>query len=255
MSLAAWLHDPARVLLGTSQAIERARARGLEQVDPDDLLAGMLLAVSRFGIVDLGDRVIDLAELDLRFDLPNPDVTLRPRYTPAAVAVFDRAARVAQSDGGARLAPIHLLVALGEHAVPIFSRIAVRYGVDPTGWRRLLAAIPPPGPNTVDAGSTSAAAVRLAGVDDLLTPDDAARLLGVHIQTLRGYIRSGKIGAFRVAGERAIRLRREDIAVLLEHLRVRLPTSLPPIGVSPTPSLRSSTSTSIPNPTRRLEPS
>ena len=95
------------------------------------------------------------------------------------MAVFDRAARVARSDGGARLAPIHLLVALGEHSVPFFSRIAVRDGVDPTGWRRGRAAIPPPGPLTVEIGTISPTAVRLAGMDDLLTPDEAARLLGV----------------------------------------------------------------------------
>jgi hypothetical protein len=29
-SVRAWLHDPERVLLGTSQAIERARIRGAE---------------------------------------------------------------------------------------------------------------------------------------------------------------------------------------------------------------------------------
>jgi hypothetical protein len=40
--------------------------------------------------------------------------------------------------------PIHLLVALGEHSAPTLSRIAVRYGVERTGWRRLLAAITPP---------------------------------------------------------------------------------------------------------------
>lgn len=231
MNVAAWLHDPERVLLGTSQAIERVRARGAESIEPDDLMAGMLLAVSRFGIVDLGERVIDLTSLDLRFDMPSAVVEVKPRYTDAAVAVFEQAARVARADGGARLAPIHLLVALGEHSVLTFSKIAVRYGVDPTGWRRLLAAIRPP--------RTSRAALKPVVIPSghlprpesagLLTPDEAAGLLGVQIQTLRTLIRVGKVPAFRVAGERAIRIRREDLGALLAHQNV----PLKPTGAAP----------------------
>jgi excisionase family DNA binding protein len=237
VSSAERLYDPDRVLLGTTHAIERVRARSAEAIEPDDLLAGVLLAVARFGIVDLGDRVIDLADLDLRFDLPVPDLALKPRYTPAAAAVFDRAVRVARADGGARLAPIHLLVALGDPSVPAFARLAERLGIDATGWRRALAAVPMPArPQAPDPqGASDPAALRerapaaappspldLSGA--LLTPEEAARALGVHIQTLRGYIRAGKLPAFRVAGERAIRIRRDDLAALLEHLRV-LPAS------------------------------
>lgn len=230
MSLAQRLHDPDRVLAGTSQAIEQARGRGVESIEPDDLLAGILLAVARFGIVDLGEVALDLAELGLRYDLPPPHTTLKPRYSPAAVAVFDRAARVARADGAPRLAPIHLLVALGEVGPPGFARVAARAGVDAAGWRRLLAAIVPPAPkppaDTAPAGVAAAPVAGTAGpgaFDGLLTPDDAARALGVHIQTLRGYIRSGRLPALRVAGERAIRIRRDDLAALLEHLRVGTP--------------------------------
>jgi excisionase family DNA binding protein len=233
------LHDPERVLVGTSHAIERVRGRGAEAIEPDDLLAAMLLAVSRFGILDLGDRVIDLAELDLRFDLPTPDVALKPRYTPAAAAVFDRAVRVARADGGLRLAPIHLLVALGDPAVPTFARLAARFDLDPTGWRRRLAAIAAPTrvPGERDGAAvvagrpqaSDAAAAPPSPLPELLTPDDAARALGVHIQTLRGYIRAGKLPAYRVAGERAIRIRRDDFVALLEHLRV-------PTGPAETPA-------------------
>ncbi len=43
--------------------------------------------------------------------------------------------------------------------------------------------------------------------------------LGLHIQTIRGYIKSAKLPALRIAGERAIRLRREDLDALLEPLQ------------------------------------
>ena len=223
MSSAERLHDPDRILVGTSQAIERARARGVEAIDPDDLLAGMLLAVARFGIVDLGSQAIDLGALGLRFDLPSPDLSLKPRYTPAAAAVFDRAARIARGDGAARLAPIHLLVALDDPAIPTFAAIVRHCGIGPVGWRRLLAATSPPSPGArAPAAGVNAvpAAAPPEALDALLTPEEAARAIGVHIQTVRGYIRGGKLPAFRVAGERAIRIRRDDLVALLEHLRV-----------------------------------
>jgi excisionase family DNA binding protein len=55
-------------------------------------------------------------------------------------------------------------------------------------------------------------------VRDYLTPEQAADALGLHAQTVRAYIRSGKLPAMRVAGERAIRIRREDLEKVLEPL-------------------------------------
>jgi excisionase family DNA binding protein len=53
---------------------------------------------------------------------------------------------------------------------------------------------------------------------DYLSPEQAAEALGLHAQTVRAYIRSGKLPAMRVAGERAIRIRREDLEKVLEPL-------------------------------------
>ncbi|MFM1990167.1 MAG: Helix-turn-helix domain [Pseudomonadota bacterium] len=229
VSAAQRLHDPERVLNGTAQAIERARSRGVESVDPDDLLAGMLLSVSRFGIVDLGTTVVDLFDLGLRFDLPAPDACLKPRYTTPAAAVFDLAARIALADGS-RLAPIHLLVALGDPSIALFARLCERCAIDTAGWRRALAAVSSPTVPSAQQAPSRPAALASPALDALLTPDEAARTLGVHIQTIRAYIRGGKLPAFRVAGERAIRIRRDDLNALLEHLNVM---HAPPQPVAP----------------------
>jgi excisionase family DNA binding protein len=53
---------------------------------------------------------------------------------------------------------------------------------------------------------------------DHLTPEEAAEALGLHVQTLRGYVRSGKLPALTLAGERAIRIRRADLETVLEPL-------------------------------------
>ena len=48
------------------------------------------------------------------------------------------------------------------------------------------------------------------------SPDEAADFLGLHVQTIRGYIRTGKLPALRLAGERALRIKREELLNLLE---------------------------------------
>jgi hypothetical protein len=218
VTLAAWLHDPDRVLLGTTQAIERARARGAAWVEPDDLLAGMLLAIARFGIIDLSERVIDLSELEPGFDLPPAELAVRPRYTPAAAAVFERAARVARADGEVRLTPNHLLMVLGDHSIPTFARIAVRHGIDPTGWRRLLSSIAPPRSPT--STSTEPPSAPLVGFGPLVPQDEAVRALGVTLEALRAYVRAGKLTAFRDPGDhRTVRVRRDDLVALMALLR------------------------------------
>jgi excisionase family DNA binding protein len=53
----------------------------------------------------------------------------------------------------------------------------------------------------------------------LFSPDEAADFLSVHVQTIRGYIRMGKLPALRLAGERALRIKREDLLGLLEPFK------------------------------------
>lgn len=57
-----------------------------------------------------------------------------------------------------------------------------------------------------------------AGNDDhLLTTAQAAKLLGVHAVTVRRWINEGRLPAYRV-GEKAVRIRHDDLAHLLTPL-------------------------------------
>ena len=76
--------------------------------------------------------------------------------------------------------------------------------------------LPTAGVVEIDRQSTSS--LRPADLAALLSPEEGARLLGLHIQTVRGYIRSGRLPAFRIAGERAIRIRRDDLIALLQAM-------------------------------------
>jgi excisionase family DNA binding protein len=52
----------------------------------------------------------------------------------------------------------------------------------------------------------------------LYSPEEAAEYLGVHVQTVRGWIRSGRLKASRLAGQRALRIRASDLQSVLEPL-------------------------------------
>lgn len=211
------LYDPERVTLGTSHAVERARIRGEDLIEPEDLLVGLLYAVSRFGIVAFGEAEIDLHELGLRFDMSEPWQAGGPRYSVATAEVFDRAARVARIEGSARIAPIHFLAVLADYDLPLLGAIRQRYGLDSTRLRAALARVPAPA-RQPEAPPAASPAPAQPAIPDLFNPDDAAAFLGLHTQTIRGYIRSGKLPAFRIAGERSIRIRRDDLLSLLESL-------------------------------------
>ena len=52
----------------------------------------------------------------------------------------------------------------------------------------------------------------------LYSPEEAAEYLGVHVQTVRAWIRSGRLKASRLAGQRALRIRASDLQSVLEPL-------------------------------------
>ncbi|HXU22503.1 MAG TPA: helix-turn-helix domain-containing protein, partial [Tepidiformaceae bacterium] len=54
------------------------------------------------------------------------------------------------------------------------------------------------------------------GDERLFSPEDAATYLGVHVQTVRAWIRSGRLPASRLAGQRALRISAADLRSVLE---------------------------------------
>jgi len=54
--------------------------------------------------------------------------------------------------------------------------------------------------------------------EKLYSPEDAAEYLGVHVQTVRTWIRSGRLKASRLAGQRSLRIRASDLQSVLEPI-------------------------------------
>ncbi|MGD9934375.1 MAG: helix-turn-helix domain-containing protein [Dehalococcoidia bacterium] len=55
-------------------------------------------------------------------------------------------------------------------------------------------------------------------MEKLYSPEEVAEYLGVHVQTVRTWIRTGKLPARRLAGQRALRVRASDIQGVLEPI-------------------------------------
>jgi excisionase family DNA binding protein len=66
--------------------------------------------------------------------------------------------------------------------------------------------------NAERVGSTSQA----TGLERLYSPEETAEYLGVHVNTVRGWIKGGRLPARRLAGQRALRIRESDLLNVLE---------------------------------------
>lgn len=203
-----------------SFAIAHAREHGSAEADAGDLLTGALRAISRFGIAQIGSYVIDLEELKIDWSRPLQRGTGKVAWSDDAVAVFDCAARIARSDrqnpdrptAAATVDIAHLLAAIFIIGGNLMTELQQRYGITSAGWRTALAARPSDSDRetrVTDRASTQPE-------QSYLSPEEVAQALGIHVQTVRGYIRSGKLTALRVAGDRTIRIRKSDIESLLE---------------------------------------
>lgn len=203
-------------------AIAQAKNRGLAEVGPDELLLGCLQAVSQFGVVQMGAVVLDLEELGIDW-LQHPERSgKKVAYSQAVVRCFDQAAQIAKAEGPGALRVEHLLAAFAGEETGLMGDLKRRHGMTSGSWRAAVAqlafASPIQGLSEIREGQGSRDGQGGSAIRDYLTPEEAANALGIHVQTLRGYVRSGKLPALRLAGERAIRIRRRDLEEVLEPL-------------------------------------
>ena len=198
-------------------AIALAKKRNRAEVGPDELLLGCLQAFSRFGVAQIGSWTFDLEELGVDWlDAPLKGET-KVAYSQPAVDLFDRAARIATADGSGAMRVFHLLAAFAAEDEGLMGDLKRSLGITSSTWRAAVArtwmarfgkdASPP---NEDGSGESR--------LSEYLTPEEAAEALSIHVQTVRAYVRSGKLAALRLAGERAIRIRRADLQTVLEPL-------------------------------------
>ena len=199
--------------LATSFAIFAAKQAGADEVTPDHILLGCLRTISRFGIATLGEWRLDLEALGVDWvrqpEGPRPKVS----YSQGAVNVLDRAARIASSGGEAGVGVNDVLAAFAGEEDGLMGELKRSEGITSASWRAAVAQAGTDGAKQEIQTGAAGKSLR-----DYLTPEEAAEALGIHVQTMRGYIRSERLPAFRLAGERAIRILRTDLEKVLEPL-------------------------------------
>lgn len=212
-------------------AIARAKSRQADEVSADDLLLGCLIAVSRFGIISAGPATIDLEALGIDW-LRQPETAgnngnsaRKVSYSWPVVELLDRAALIAKADGATAVEIPHVLAAFAGQDIGVMGDLKRLNGFTSASWRAAIASLAAESRWTasprVNDGPQAATPAAQGGPTprEYLSPEDAALELGVHVQTIRAYVRSGKLPALRLAGERAIRIKRQDLHKLLEPVQ------------------------------------
>lgn len=199
----------------TSFAIFSAKRRRSGEVTPDDLLLGCLRAVSRFGVAKIGSWDIDLETLGIDWVRDPEGPAPKVAYSEDAVDVFNRAALIAKSSADAAMSVHHMLAAFAAEERGLMAELKSSYGIASAAWRAAVAQL---SSTETEAAQPRSAPPAKKKAREYLSPEEAAEELGIHVQTMRAYVRSGRVPAFRLAGERAIRILRADLKKVLEPL-------------------------------------
>lgn len=211
----------------TKAAIKHAKYRKSPKVNKDDLLVGILQVISRFDIVQIGQLTIDLEDFDGISrdgftDDPKNISNKKVAYSSSTNALFEQAAYIARKDSSPKVGIVHLLVAFADENSGLMVQLKEKYGFSGKQWRVALSDWQFfLSEKTVMDSKIAIGAKSMIDVSEkqFFSPDEAAEFLGVHVQTIRGYIRMGKLPALRLAGERALRIKREDLLALLEPFK------------------------------------
>lgn len=203
------------------EVFERAEAAAQEDgtsVTADHVVLGVLRATDPSGATVL--RGLGIGEEEVPHDAPQPRPGTRSRWDPELQPIIQAAAEEAWRLGSRFTRSAHLLLGIAASGQGTLARLLASRGVslDDLRTRAREAILASPVPTTAGAAPSPAGSPALSR--ELFTVDQAAEFLGVHHQTLRGYIKSGKLLAYRLAGEKVLRIKREDLMALLEPVAV-----------------------------------
>ena len=187
--------------MGLESAREAERL-GSATVTVDIQFLVFLRRFSRFGFFQFGPVAIDTRLIE---DILERTITRGGDGSPAQMDDdFVRFSRMliaeAQRSGRKRIDELTYLVTFMRWDEGVVGRVFGELGVSADQVERYAA----------QRGTPSSEPERL------YSPEEAAEYLGVHVQTVRSWIRSGRLRASRLAGQRALRIRASDLGSVLE---------------------------------------
>lgn len=192
-------------------ADEAAQADG-SGVTADHLALGVWRAAGTSGAHILRELGIDEASLRP----PSGGAPFRRGWGLQIQPIIQAAGEEAWQMGSRLTRSGHVLLGLVATGQGVLPGLLAAKGLSLEALRERVRAAVSASPRAERGPSPTAAATG----QSLFTVEEAAAFLGIHHQTIRGYIKSGKLPAFRVAGEKIIRIKRDDLMALLEPVPV-----------------------------------
>jgi len=157
---------------------------------------------SRFGYFSLGPITIDvnlIEDVVERTAVPSEELDAADDYVRFSRLVVQEVRR----SGRKRIDELHYLFAFMRCNEGLPGRVFGELGVKP---------------EEVEAYLKRTGGAVSEPLERLMSPEEVAEYLRVNVQTVRSWIRSGKLAARRVAGLRALRVRFADVVELLKPI-------------------------------------
>lgn len=217
----AFVRDPGLAEVGgqgpTLEAMSRqlfamnALYEGWDFTGVDVLFYAFVTLYSRFGRFSYGPITIECRVVEEMFERacqPSPGESAAPRAVdPSGGRFYRRLAAELAKRGGRRANELHWLLAFMRTDEGLPARVFGELGISPEAVERFAK-----GPTAEEAPDSRAR----QPAEKLYTPEEVADYLGVHVQTVRVWIRSGRLPARKLAGLRALRIRASDLDAVLE---------------------------------------
>jgi len=160
--------------------------------------------LARFGFFTFGPITIDvrLVEDLVERTIPRGSDGGAPPWSDDLVAFSGRLVQEVSRSGRRRMDELHFLMAFlnTTEGLPgrVFGELGVTSEMVEAYIRRVQSARPV--------------------LEELYTPEEAAAYLNVRVQTVRSWIRSGRLKAKRLAGQRSLRISTTDLQSVLEPI-------------------------------------
>lgn len=185
--------------MGLGSGTEAARLGAPVTVDVMFLV--YLRKMARFGYFHFGPITIDVRLIEQVVERTMPGTGVSNNiFDDDSVRFSNILMEEVRKSGGQRIDELHYLLAFMRIGEGLPGRVFGELGVTP----EQVAAYARRGPEST------------MEQDKLYSPEDAAEYLGVHVQTVRSWIRSGRLRASRLAGQRALRITGADLKSVLE---------------------------------------
>jgi excisionase family DNA binding protein len=194
--------------------IELAEALDFAPMTPDIEFVGFLRALSQFGFFRFGPITIDVNVVEdilMRTHPRGDGGSDHPIASPEYMEWGEGLWKFGEARGVARIDELTTLLYYMQSKSGLIARVFGELGVRAEDVERYVA----------ELGGSPRRAARPAPSRKLYSTEDAAEYLGVHVQTVRSWIRSGKLPASRLAGQKSIRIREADLEAVLEPIDPR----------------------------------